>query len=104
MFQPKTPDPDFAYMADSPFEPSNLWWINFHPYSHKDNLRFEDAEAQEAITDDLNHFYQNGGNCIVECSTMGGDLNVLRSLSLESKLNIVAGAGYYVHLGQSKVS
>ncbi|KAI1289897.1 Phosphotriesterase-related protein [Halotydeus destructor] len=102
MFTPRPPAPDFAYMADAPFEAQNLWWINFHPYSHRDNVKFDDSETQEAVASDLNHFHQNGGSCIVECTTFGGDLQVLKSLSLETKVNIVAGTGYYVHIGQSK--
>lgn len=102
MFKPRPPDPKYAYLGDAPFDPETLWWINFHPYSHQDNLRFDDVDTQEAISEEMGFFRDNGGSCVVECTTFGRDLKVLRSLSLENNVHIVAGAGFYVALGQAK--
>lgn len=99
-FKPRTCDPRYSHLESSAFEARNLWWINFHPYSHAVNLKFDDAATHDAISDEMSFFKQNGGASIVECSTMGGNREFLKGLSQHSGVNIIAGAGYYVHMSQ----
>lgn len=100
MFTPRPPDPKYSYLSQAPFEADNLWWINFHPYSHRENLIFDDVDTQESVLEEMKFYKNNGGGSIVECTTFGRDLKVLKSLSRESGVNIVAGTGFYVHLNQ----
>jgi phosphotriesterase-related protein len=101
MFHPREPDPRYSYLSQSPFDPENLWWINFHPYSHADNLRFTDIVTQEAVLEELKFYKSNGGETIAEVTTFGRDLKVLQSNSKQTGVNIVAGAGFYVASGQT---
>lgn len=100
MFSPRRPDEKYAYLAQAPFEADNLWWINFHPYSHRENMIFDDIDTQESVLEEMKFYKKNGGGSIVECTTFGRDLKVLKSLSRESGVNIIAGTGFYVHLNQ----
>lgn len=98
-FTPRAPEAKFAHLKDAPFDVDNLWWINYHPYSNKDNLIFTDIEAQEAIREEMIFLKENTSiGTIVECTTFGTDIDVLRSLSQESGINIIAGTGYYVNM------
>ncbi|RWS29893.1 phosphotriesterase-related protein-like protein [Leptotrombidium deliense] len=96
MFAPRKPDAKYAYLAQAPFDTENLWWINYHPYSHVDNLRFDDMITEDSVTREMNFYKENGGSCVVEVTTFGRDLKYLQKLSKESRVHIVAGAGFYV--------
>ena len=61
-----------------PFEADNLWWINFHPYSHRENMIFDDIDTQESVLEEMKFYKKNGGGSIVECTTFGRDLKVLK--------------------------
>lgn len=99
LFSPRPPDPKYAHLINAPYDVDNLWWINFHPYSNKDNLCFTDVEAQEAIREELIFLNENTKiKSIVECTTFGSDPTILRSLSNETGINIIAGTGYYVNM------
>ena len=99
LFTPRPVDVKYAYMVDAPFDVDNLWWINFHPYSSKDNLIFTDVEAQESMREELIFLKENTSVAsIVECTTFGPDYTILKSLSSESGINIIAGTGYYVNM------
>ena len=99
MFNPRPPDVKYAHLANAPFDVDNLWWINFHPYTNKDNLTFTDVEAQESVREELIFLKENTSIAsIVECTTFGGDFTILKSLSSDSGINIIAGTGYYVNM------
>ncbi|RWS17543.1 phosphotriesterase-related protein-like protein [Dinothrombium tinctorium] len=101
MFSPRTPDAKYSYLSQAPFDSENLWWINFHPYSHVDNLRFDDMITEDAVSREMTFFKENGGSCIVEVTTFGKNLNYMQRLSKDSKVHIVTGTGFYVHVSQS---
>lgn len=44
----------------------------------------------------MKFFKSNNGNSVVEVTTFGKNLNVLKKTSLDSGVNIIAGAGYYI--------
>ncbi len=44
----------------------------------------------------MKSFKSNNGNSVVEVNTYGKNLNVLKDTSLDSGVNIIAGAGYYI--------
>ena len=102
MFNPRNPDDRYSYLKNVPFDPDNLWWINFHPYSHRENLIFDDVDTQESVLEEMKFYKVNGGSSIVEATTFGRDLKVLKAISEESGVNIIAGTGFYVNLTQSE--
>ena len=81
-------------MSREPVKLENLWWIKRQPHANIDNTRFNDYK--EAL-DEVSYFTREGGRTIVECSTrgLGRDPKLLRWVSNEAGVNIVAGTGYY---------
>ncbi|CAG0888570.1 unnamed protein product, partial [Cyprideis torosa] len=55
------PDPSTEHMSQCPLTVENLGWIRQHPYSHRQNLRLEGNEVEEAVLDDLRSFKACGG-------------------------------------------
>lgn len=82
-------------IAFSSLATQDLWWFRENPYACPDNLRLDevDAQAQELTT-----FAAFGGYAIAECTVrgMGPRPNELRSLSLRTGVQVVAGTGYYI--------
>ncbi|XP_013783165.1 phosphotriesterase-related protein-like isoform X2 [Limulus polyphemus] len=101
-FQPTTP-PGHEKYTDAPYTLENLGWIRQYPYSHKENIIFCGSDVQQAVLDDIKLFKLNGGGSIVENTTNGlnRDLNFMQKVSVETGVNIIAGAGYYVAGSQS---
>lgn len=100
LFNPRTPDPRYAGLKDCQFAPENMWWITHHPYTHVDNLVTNDEATRKAFEQELEFYKQNGGSGIVECTTFGKDLSFMKSLSIKTGVNIIAGTGYYVNMSQ----
>ena len=76
---------------------ANLGWIQQNPYSHKLNLALGD-EPFDDIMAELNYFKQEGGQSIVEVTTVGivRDVEYLAKAASATGLNIIAGTGYYL--------
>ena len=93
--QPKSEDSDKSSM---PFVMENLGWIRYNSYSHRPNLKLNDAECQEAIGSEMDRYRAAGGGSIVECTTHGIERKArfLRQLSELSGVKVIAGTGYYV--------
>ncbi|XP_072524787.1 N-acetyltaurine hydrolase [Salminus brasiliensis] len=90
------PAPGDEAMATAPIEMKNVHWLQQNPYSHRENLLL--AQETEAVREELVNYKKAGGGTIVENTTTGitRNLPVLRQLSKDTKVHIVAGAGYYV--------
>ncbi|KAK3876668.1 hypothetical protein Pcinc_002213 [Petrolisthes cinctipes] len=82
----------------------NLGWIRQNPYSHKPNLRINSPEVMAAVMSEVGEYKKHGGGAIVDCCNigLGRNANFLRELSLKHGVNIVAGAGFYLHMTQKK--
>jgi phosphotriesterase-related protein len=81
--------------VDQPVSFENLWWVRYHPFSNRDNLRFLD---EDLTVHELSRFKQAGGGAIVDMSNIGysRDPLALASVSRSTGLNIVMGTGYYI--------
>jgi len=88
---------DAERMTNSEFNMANLGWIHQNPYSHTFNLALGD-EPFEDIVGELNLFKQEGGQSIVEVTTVGisRDVEYLAKAATATGLNIIAGTGYYL--------
>ena len=88
---------DAEKMTNSEFNLANLGWIHQNPYSHKFNMAIGD-EPFEDIVAELNLFKQEGGQSIVEVTTVGiaRDVEYLAKAASATGLNIIAGTGYYL--------
>ncbi len=69
--------------------------LNRDPYALKDNLIIDNFEQQ---VEEINRFKNAGGTTIVDATTIGigRDPQALKKIAVETGLNIIAGAGYYV--------
>lgn len=88
---------DAEKMLNSEFNFANLGWIHLNPYSHKFNMELGD-EPFEDMVKELNLFKQEGGQSIVEVTTIGitRDVEYLAKAASATGLNIIAGTGYYL--------
>lgn len=88
---------DAERMTNSDFTLANLGWIRQNPYSHLFNLAMGD-ESFDDMVKELNAFKQEGGQSIVEVTTMGisRDVEFLVRAASATGLNIIAGTGYYL--------
>lgn len=95
--RPPWRESDVDKMANSEFTMANLGWIQQNPYSHKLNLALGD-EPFDDIMAELNYFKQEGGQSIVEVTTVGivRDVEYLAKAASATGLNIIAGTGYYL--------
>lgn len=93
---PRQPDAKYADYADKPFDYQNKWWIDYHPYSHIDNMKFNDQTIKSIVIDEVKFYKENGGQTIVENTTFGRDLNYFKEIQEQTGVNIIAGAGYYI--------
>lgn len=74
----------------------NLWYTNYHPYTHEDNLDFTSVEVQNAICEEMKFYRQNGGHSVVEVTTFGKSLPALARIAHQSGVNIVGNTGFYI--------
>ncbi|XP_078612317.1 N-acetyltaurine hydrolase-like [Branchiostoma floridae x Branchiostoma japonicum] len=88
--------PFLPHMNDLPFTMDNLGFIRQYPWSYEANATMYGEEQH--ITEELKFFKQHGGGSIVECTTLGlrRDVKMLKKMSEDSGVNIIAGSGYYV--------
>jgi len=93
-FGPRKPNSKYEQINRGKVCCDQLWWTAYHPYSHEDNLNFRDIPS--VITDEMKFFKSNNGSTVVEVTTFGKNLDVLKQTSLESGVNIIAGAGFYI--------
>jgi len=97
VFSPRQCDPKYEHINKQPVSPRTNWWTQFHPYSHQNNLEFlPSKEFISTITEEMQFFKSNGGTSVVEVTTFGKKLSELKQTALQSGVNIIAGAGYYV--------
>ncbi|XP_035827581.1 phosphotriesterase-related protein isoform X2 [Aplysia californica] len=80
----------------------NLGWIRQNPYSHWPNLSL--YGESEAVIEELLFFKENGGNTIVENTSLGiyRDLATLKHISQSTGVNVVCGTGFYVDAAQTE--
>ncbi|KAK9396204.1 phosphotriesterase-related protein [Crotalus adamanteus] len=83
-------------LSEKPIEMKNLFWLKQNPYSHKENLLL--FEETDAVREELLHYKAAGGGSIVENTTTGimRDVKILKQLSEETGVHVIAGAGFYV--------
>lgn len=95
--QPPWRRSDAEKMTNSALTLATLGWIHVNPYSHKSNLAMGD-EPFEDMVKELNFFKQEGGQSIVEVTTVGisRDVEYLARAASATGLNIIAGTGYYL--------
>ena len=74
---------------------TNLGEVRRNPFALVDNLLMDDVDL---AIEEAKRFRWAGGKTIVDatCSGIGGDVNSLRKISIETGLNIIAGCGYYI--------
>ncbi|KZC05134.1 Phosphotriesterase-related protein, partial [Dufourea novaeangliae] len=98
------PPPDHLdrFLYDK-IEIQNLGVLRQYPYSSKYNLKFNDNDTFNAVLEDVKLFREFGGGTIVENSNYGleRDIPLMRKISRETGVNIIAGTGYYVAATQS---
>ncbi len=95
MFQ----EPDEAsekHRAHQPVTMQNLGWVRYHSFANLDNLLLID---EEEATAEAMAYMKAGGGTIVDATTIGigRDPLALARIARATGLNIVMGAGYYVH-------
>lgn len=73
-----------------------MWYTNYHPYTHEDNLDFTSTHIQDVITDEMRFYKKNGGQTIVEVTTFGKSLSSLAQMSKRSDVHIVGNTGFYI--------
>lgn len=76
----------------------NVGFIRQYPYSSKYNLAFNDDDVHNALYIDMHEYLKSGGLTIVENSShgLGRRADLMKNLSEKTKVNIVAGTGFYV--------
>lgn len=81
--------------AQKPVGMELLGALRRNPYAVRDNLRLTDRDVQIR---ELSAFRKAGGATVVDATTigLGRDPDLLRDVSVETGLQIVAGAGFYV--------
>lgn len=86
---------DGEKFAAAPILLRNLGRIRRTPFQNLTNLQLNDPALAMR---ELRQFRQGGGSTIVELSLpgIGRDLSMLEAISRRTKVNIVAGTGYYV--------
>lgn len=89
-------------MVNCPYTLENFGWIQRNPFSHPYNLVLNDPESKAAVLEEMSFYRLNGGQTIVENTTtgLGRDVAFLKEVATKSKVNVVAGAGFYIERAQ----
>ncbi|XP_076246740.1 phosphotriesterase-related protein [Calliopsis andreniformis] len=84
-------------------ELQNLGVLRQYPYSSLYNLTLNDKDSMIAVLEDIKFFSEFGGGTIVENSNHGlkRDISLMKKLSKDSGVTIIAGTGYYVAATQT---
>ncbi|XP_071451964.1 phosphotriesterase-related protein [Hetaerina americana] len=92
------PPPHLENRFNGPIKLQNLGFIRQYPYSSKYNLAFYDQYTHNALYNDLEEYLKSGGSSIVENSShgLGRRADLMKEVSEKTKVNIVAGTGFYV--------
>ncbi|MCU0905991.1 MAG: phosphotriesterase-related protein [Rhodobacteraceae bacterium] len=89
-------DPARQYLADSPVRIEILSELRQDPFVNRHNIALDDVAL---AIEELRDFTAQGGRTVVDptCRGIGRDPGKLRAISAATGLNIVMGAGYYLH-------
>jgi len=81
--------------AHEPVKIENLWWLRSHRTDSLDNVQLVDYDLAR---DEVQLFKNFGGGSIVDATVEGLSPNpeMLRKLSVQTGLHIIAATGYYV--------
>ncbi len=89
-------EPERQYLAEGPVRMEILSELRQNPFVNRHNIALDelDLAIEEAAA-----FAQVGGRTIVDptCRGIGRDPGKLRAISKRTGLNVVMGAGYYLH-------
>ncbi len=90
------PGPDRAHLADAPLTPDILWELRQDPFVNRANIALDD---EPAAIEELALFAHHGGRSVIDptCRGIGRNPAALQRISRATGLNIVMGAGYYLH-------
>ncbi|MBY7144469.1 phosphotriesterase-related protein [Virgibacillus sp. NKC19-3] len=90
---PVGPEKDFA---QTKVQLDILGKLRLNPYGNYDNTLMTDKDV---ASEEVAHFYNQGGNTIVDVSPIGigRDPKALFEVSRRSNLNIIMGSGFYLH-------
>ncbi|XP_014608011.1 PREDICTED: phosphotriesterase-related protein [Polistes canadensis] len=102
-----TPPPStLKPFLNKPMKLHNMGWVRQYPYSHMNNIKFNDTESAYAVLEDLKLFHQFGGNTIVENSSHGlkRSIGLMKTLMEKTDVNIIAGTGFYVAKTQDQAT
>lgn len=88
---------------DEKIELRNYGYLKQYPYSNLYNLTYNDEDTMDAVLEDVKFFRECNGGTIVENSNYGlkRDIPLMKRVSEETGVNIVAGTGYYVAATQN---
>jgi len=83
------------WIANSPIGIEMLGRLRMDPFINKDNLVLNNVKM---ISEELGQFKKLGGSTVVECTNigLGRDPIAMQKISSLSKVNVVAGCGFYV--------
>ncbi len=84
-------------LMDEEVSLENLGWVRYNWNSNRDNLRILDEEIS---TWETQQYFNAGGSTIVDVTSVGlaRDPQALMRISRATGLNVVMGAGHYVHM------
>ncbi len=84
-------------LMDEEVSLENLGWVRYNWNSNRDNLRILDEEIS---TWEAQQYFNAGGSTIVDVTSVGlaRDPQALMRISRATGLNVVMGAGHYVHM------
>ena len=87
-------------LARGPVTIEKLGVLKRNPFAVLDNVQMMDFDTQVA---EIGHFKSAGGRTIVDATTvgLGRDPELLRRVAVQTGLNVVAGAGFYVGPAQN---
>ena len=82
-------------VAREPAGDDNLWYVRYHPYHNRDNVRLLD---EKTAVEELTRYGLSGGSSLVNMTNVGIGRDPLAPthISRATGLSIVMGAGYYV--------
>ncbi|XP_076229012.1 phosphotriesterase-related protein [Nomia melanderi] len=98
------PPSQLKRFIDDKIELQTLGVLRQYPYSSKYNLNFNDEATMDAVLEDVKFYHEFGGGTIVENSNHGLKRNIplMKKISKETGVNLIAGTGYYVAATQSE--
>lgn len=87
-------------MAHGPVTIEKLGKLKCDPFAVLDNVQLMHYETQKA---EIQYFQYAGGRTVVDVTNhgIGRDPELLRRISVETGLNVICGAGYYVEGSQT---